>query len=462
MIGLGIMGRNLLLNMADHGFRVAGYNRDPKKLDELRREMGARDIFTAETIEKLVGLLRKPRVVMMLVSAGNAVDAVIHELLPRLESGDIVIDGGNSHFRDTDRRVKFLAEKNIHFLGVGVSGGEFGARHGPSIMPGGDKNAYARVQKIFEAIAARVNDEPCVAHLGPNSAGHFVKMVHNGIEYGVMQLIAETYDLLKRGANFSNDELAETFADWNRGELNSFLIEITAEIFRKIDEKTKKPLVDLIRDVARQKGTGAWTSHAALELQVPAPTIDMAVAMRDLSVFKSEREAAAKIFGEAAAKISTKRDDFARQVRDALFAAMIVTYAQGMALLRAASKTYGYGLKLDEVAKIWRGGCIIRASVLEDMRAAFRANSELANLILDKKIAEKLAPRMENLRAVARISADSGIPAPALTASLAYFDAFRSEKSPANLIQAQRDYFGAHTYERVDADGTFHTDWRRE
>ena len=461
MVGLGVMGRNLLLNMADHGHSVAGYDKDATKVAALRQEAENREIHGAETLPEFVGLLRVPRAVMMLVPAGAPTDAVIRDLLPCLARGDLIIDGGNSHFTDTDLRTKTLTERGIQFLGVGVSGGEHGARHGPSIMPGGPREAYDRVRPIFEAIAAQVEGEPCVAWLGPRSAGHYVKMVHNGIEYGLMRLIAETYDLMKRGLGLTDDELAEVYDRWNREDLSSYLVEITAQIFRRVDEKTGKRLIDVILDEAKQKGTGMWASQDAMDLQVPLPTIDAAVAMRNLSAYKSEREAASKALARPVSGFSGNRGAFLTQLRDALYAGTILTYAQGMAQLRKASQAYAYDLELEGVARIWRGGCIIRATLLEPIRAAYRAKPDLPNLLLDLTLGQAVMTRQENLRAIVRAAAEWGIAAPALMASLGYFDAYRSAWMPANLIQAQRDYFGAHTYERNDAKGTFHTQWEK-
>ena len=462
MVGLGVMGRNLVLNMASHGFSVAGYNRHPDKVEALRQEAKGLDVRGADSIEELAGLLRKPRAVVLLVTAGPSVDLVIDELLPYLEKDDLIIDAGNSYFKDTNRRAEKLAEAGINFLGVGVSGGEEGARLGPSIMPGGLKEAYERVRPVFEAVAAKVNGDPCVEWLGHGSAGHFVKMVHNGIEYAVMQLIAETYDLMKRGLGLTNDEMHDAFSDWNSGELNSYLVEITSHIFTKQDEKSGKRLIDEILGVARQKGTGMWTSESAMELQAPTPTIDLAVAMRDLSVFTSEREDASRILARPIRRFAGDRREFLGELPGALFTAVIITYAQGMALLAAASVKYEYHLDLEAVARIWRGGCIIRASLLEDIRAAFLLKHDLPNLLLDPNLSQKVMDHQESLRTVVGQAGVSGIPAPGLMVSLAYLDAFRSDWLPANLIQAQRDYFGAHTYERVDVQGTFHTEWEKE
>ncbi len=446
--------------MADHGFSVAGHNRDPSKVEALRREAKGMDVRGADSIKELIGLHRKPRAVMMLVTAGPAVDSVIDDLLPHLEKGDLIIDAGNSYFMDTNRRAKKLTEKGFNFLGVGVSGGEEGARHGPSIMPGGSKEAYERVRPVFEAVAARVKGEPCVAWLGPGSAGHFVKMVHNGIEYAVMQLIAETYDLMKRGFGLTSDGLHDVYGTCNSGELSSYLLEITSYIFTQQDEKTGKRLIDEILAVARQKGTGMWTSQSAMELQVPLPTIDLAVAMRDLSVFARQRQEASRLLLRPIRRFAGDRNDLLRELHDALYTAMVITYAQGMALLAAASVKHEYHLDLEAVARIWRGGCIIRASMLEDIRAAFRLRHDQSNLLLDPNLSKKVMAYQENLRKVVGRACESGIPAPGLMVSLAYLDGFRSAWLSANLIQAQRDYFGSHTYEWIDADGTFHTEWK--
>ena len=460
MVGLGVMGRNLVLNMADHGYSVVGYDRDETKVTALKKEGAGKKVEAVSSPDELVARLTKPRAVMMLVPAGKPVDSVIRDMLPRLEAGDFLIDGGNSHFTDTDLRSKTLSERGIKFIGVGISGGEQGARHGPSMMPGGDPKSYEHVRPIFEACAAKVNGEPCVAHLGPGSAGHYVKMVHNGIEYGLMQLISETYALMKLGLGLNDDELHEVYAEWNRGELASFLLEITADIFCQVDDKTGKRLVDVILDAAKQKGTGMWTSQDAMSLQVPTPTIDVAVSMRDLSSIKSERQAASRVLHGPSGKIAADRQTFLNQLRSAFYAGMVLTYAQGMAQLRKASEAYNYGLNLETVARIWRGGCIIRAALLEDIRRAFSAKPDLANLLLDSSLGEGVMKRQGDLRAVCVAAAAAGIAAPGLMVSLGYFDGYHSEWLPANLIQAQRDCFGAHTYERVDEKGTFHTEWR--
>jgi 6-phosphogluconate dehydrogenase len=459
MVGLGVMGRNLVLNMADHGHPVAGYDKDASKTEALRKEAERRDIRGATNLKEFVSQLQMPRAVMMLVPAGAPVDAVIRDLLPFLERGDLIIDGGNSHFSDLDLRTKMLAEHGIQFLGVGISGGEHGARHGPSIMPGGPREAYERVKSIFEAIAAKVNSEPCVTYLGPGAAGHYVKMVHNGIEYGLMRLIVETYDLMKRGLGATDDELHDVYDRWNREELNSYLVEITAHIFTQIDEKTGKRLIDVILDEAKQKGTGMWASQDAMDLQVPIPTIDVAVAMRNLSAFETERKEANRVLTRPIRRFEGDRQMFIGQLRGALYAGMIITYAQGMALLVMASAKHQYDLDLEAVARIWRGGCIVRAALLEDIRAAFRVRHDLPNLLLDPNLSKKVMAHQENLGKTVCVASDLGIPAPGLMVSLAYLDSYRSAWLPANLIQAQRDYFGAHTYERIDAKGTFHTEW---
>jgi len=461
MVGLGVMGRNLVLNMADHGFAVAGYDRDAAKIEALRQEARQREVRGAADIKEFIALLRRPRAVMMLVPAGAPVDSVIKDLLLHLDKGDLIIDAGNSYFKDTDVRARALAEKSIQFLGVGVSGGEEGARHGPSIMPGGLKEAYERVRPLLEASAAKVNNDPCVAWLGPGSSGHFVKMVHNGIEYGIMQLTAETYDLMKRGWGMNDDEVHEVYASWNKSELNGYLVEITSHIFSKQDEKTGQRLIDEILNVAKQTGTGMWTSQSAMELQVPIPTIDLAVAMRDMSVFAKEREQASGMYQRAIPRSTGDRAKFLAQLGRALFGAMITIYAQGFALLAVASAKYKYNLDLEAVARIWRGGCIIRAALLEDICAAFRVRRDLPNLLLDSNLSHKVMEHQEDLRRVVCQAAESGVPAPALMVSLGYLDAYRSAWQPANLIQAQRDYFGSHTYERIDAKGTFHTEWEK-
>ncbi len=461
MIGLGVMGRNLVLNLSEHGFCIAGYDLDPSKIAALREEAPSGNIRCARDIREFVALLRRPRAVMILVPAGPPVDSVIGELIAHLEAGDIVIDGGNSHFKDTDVRARTLQAKGLRYLGVGVSGGEEGARRGPSLMAGGAKDAYENVRALFEAAAARVDGEPCVACLGPSSAGHYVKMVHNGIEYGLMELLAETYDLLKRGLGLNDDELHAFYADSNRGDLAGYLVEITGRIFSRQDDRTGQRLIDEIRDVAQQNGTGMWTSESALELGVPVPTIDAAVAMRNLSVLDQERVSAGDVFRRPAQSFCADREGFQTQLRSALFAGNLIVFAQGMALLKAASKRYAYDLDLSVVSRIWRGGCIIRTDALGRIADAYRARPEPPNLILDPVLAKALLGHERDLRDVVVAAVQLGLPAPALMTALGYLDSYRSAWLPANLIQAQRDYFGAHAYERIDARGTFHTEWNQ-
>lgn len=462
MIGLGVMGRNLLLNMADHGYSVAGYDNDPAKVSSLKAESAGKPIQGFATLKEFIEILSVPRAIILLVPAGPPVDAVIQELLPHLTSGDLIIDAGNSYFKDTERRMKMLRERGLNYLGVGISGGEYGARTGPSIMPGGSEEAYNRIKPVFEAIAAHVDGNACVAYLGPGSAGHYVKMVHNGIEYGLMQLIAESYHLLKHCLGFSNEKLHETYAQWNRTELGGFLVEITSDIFARKDDLTGKYLVDVILDEARQKGTGLWTSQEAMTLGVPLPTVDLAVVMRQLSDMKKDRLSASLIPGIVQREFKGDRTAFVEQVRNALYIGMLITYAQGMSLLRVASDAYKYHLHLEEVARIWLGGCIIRATVLTKISAAYKSKPDLSNLLLDAGIEKEIFNRQEHLRAVVQAAVSLAVPTPALSVSLAYLDGYRSPWLPANLIQAQRDYFGAHSYERVDAAGVFHTEWREE
>jgi 6-phosphogluconate dehydrogenase len=459
MVGLGVMGRNLVLNIAAHGYSVSGYDKDASQVQQLQTEAGNRAIKAMQSLEEFVKSLSTPRTIMMLVPAGKIVDSVIHDLIPHLGKGDLIIDAGNSHFKDTDLRSKSLAEKGILYMGVGVSGGEEGARLGPSLMPGGPKEAYERIRPIFEAVAAHVDGVPCVTYLGPGSAGHYVKMVHNGIEYGLMQLIAESYDLMKRGLGLSDEELSAVYGNWNETELNAYLLEITSHIFTQADERTGKHLIDVILDEAKQKGTGMWTSQDAMDIQTPTPVIDAAVVARNLSALKSERESASKNIKVRILRFKGDRDAVLTQLKNAMQASMTITYAQGMAQLHAASKVYEYSLNLEDVARIWRGGCIIRAALLEDIRAAYHAHPDLPNLLIDGYLGETVMAEQKDLRTVVGLAVKLGLPVPCLMASLAYFDGYRSAWLPANLIQAQRDDFGAHTYERVDAKGVFHTHW---
>ena len=463
LIGLGTMGTNLVLNMADHGFSVCVYNRTSEKTRQfLEQEAKGRRIRASFSMEEFAGNLRSPRTALLMVPAGRPVDEVIGELLPFLSAEDLIIDCGNSRFTDTDRRNRDLSGKGFLFMGMGVSGGEKGARFGPSMMPGGPRQAYERVRPVLEATAAHVHGAPCVTYLGPGSAGHYVKMVHNGIEYGLEQLISETYDLMRRGLGLGNGELAALYGRWSKEETASYLMEITSRIFHHKDPETGKGLVDMILDVAGQKGTGRWTSQDALEQGVPTPNIDIAVALRNLSALKGEREEAARVLSGPRPALAENREHLVEKIKNGFYAGMIVTFAQGMALLRHASNGYAYGLNLADVARIWRGGCIIRAALLEEIGAAFQAKADLPNLLLDPGLGRALMQRQEDWRMVVGLGAGWGIPLPGLMSALAYYDAYRSAVLPANLIQAQRDYFGAHTYRRVDAEGIFHTDWDEE
>ena len=483
VIGLGVMGRNLALNALDAGAAVAGFDLSDDQAEAFADAAEGRQLVSTTSIEAFVEALPAPRALLVMVPAGKAVDRVIESFRPYLQSGDLLIDGGNSFFRDTERRQDELAESGIHFFGMGISGGEEGARHGPSMMPGGPPEAYDLVDEVLEGMAADVDGEPCVAHLGTNSSGHYVKMVHNGIEYGMMQLIAESYDLLKRGFGLTGDELADLFQEWNEGPLESFLIEITADIFRRRDDymlpsagdmtigealeevpadTSEAPyyLLDAIADRAAQKGTGKWTSQDALDLGIPTPTIDSAVTARYMSALKDQREAAAEILGTTAGSIdNTDLETFKGQLRRALHISFLACYAQGFSLLRAASEEYGYGLDLGTVAKIWRGGCISRAAMLETFREAFASDPDLPNLLVAPEVSSIVEDEPGALERVVACGALAGIPTPAFASSLAYIDAYRSPWLPANLVQAQRDYFGAHTFERLDREGSFHVDW---
>ncbi|PKN91257.1 MAG: phosphogluconate dehydrogenase (NADP(+)-dependent, decarboxylating) [Chloroflexi bacterium HGW-Chloroflexi-6] len=467
VMGLGVMGHMLALNMERNGFHVAGYDLDLEKVQAFRAESATKNLIACETLEAFLSTLELPRRILMMVPAGKPVDAAISSIKPHLAKGDLLIDGGNTYFPDTERRSKELEAAGIIYIGTGVSGGEQGALWGPSIMPGGQPEAWELVKPIFEAIAAKVGavpgvspGEPCVAYMGPRGAGHYVKMVHNGIEYGDMQLIAEAYDILHRGLGLSNAQLGEVFGEWNRGELESYLIEITADIFSKNDPETGAAVVDLILDEAAQKGTGKWTSQNALDLGAPIPTINAAVESRIVSAYKEERVAASQVLTGPEPKIPGDPQAVIAAVRDALFAAKICSYAQGFGLLRMASKEYDYNLNYGEIAKIWRGGCIIRARFLNDIRAAFARTPDLANLMVDTEFAKMMNTRQASLRKVVALAAESGIPALAFSSALAYYDAYRSARLPANLTQAQRDYFGAHTYRRIDREGSFHTEWQ--
>jgi len=460
LIGLAVMGQNLALNMERNGFGVVVYNRTGSTTTAfIEGPASGKNITATYTLQDLFASLKKPHVIIIMVKAGAPVDEVIAQMEPYLEPDDLIVDGGNSHFQDTDRRSKEMEAKAIHYMGVGISGGEEGALWGPSIMPGGPREAYNHVEPILKSIAANVNNEPCVTYLGPRGSGHFVKMVHNAIEYGDMQLIAEAYDILHRGLGLSDEELHKVFARWNKGPLSSYLIEITANIFTYMDDKTKRPLVEIILDQAEQKGTGRWTIEAALEMGVPVPTLNASVEARILSACKSERMEAAKLFALPVRTYKDSRDAFVNEVGDALYVSKICSYAQGMALLRRASQEYNYNLDCSEIARIWRGGCIIRARFLDDVRVALKENPNLSNLLIAPFFREEVLSRYTAWQRVVKTSIELGIPTPGMSASLAYFDSYRSLRLPANLIQAQRDYFGAHTYRRVDQEGIFHTKW---
>ncbi len=459
VVGLGVMGHNLALNIERNGFSVVGYDLDAAKMNAfLSGPAAGKNIIGVENPAKLMDSLEKPRRILLMVPAGAPVDSAIAHLKPFLEAGDILIDGGNSFFQDTERRSEKLNAEGFNFFGCGVSGGEVGALWGPSLMPGGPQESWLAVKDIFEAISAKVDGEPCVTYIGPRGSGHFVKMVHNGIEYGDMQLIAETYDLLHRGLGLSNAELNQVFSDWNRGKLESYLIEITADIFTKQDSETGKAIVDLILDEAQQKGTGKWTSQNSLDLGAPIPTINASVESRILSAYKAERVEAAKVLQGPKSQLSASTE-MIDTLRDALYAAKICSYAQGFAMLRLASKEYGYQLNYAEIARIWRGGCIIRARFLNDISAAFKRAPDLPNLMMDDQFANIMNTHQAALRKVVALAAENGIPVLALGSALAYYDAYRSDRLPANLTQAQRDYFGAHTYRRTDREGSFHTEW---
>lgn len=463
LIGLAVMGENLALNMLNNGFSVAVYNRTTSKVDNfVEGRAKGKAVTGCHSIESLVKNLKRPKKIMMMVRSGPAVDQLIDSIVPFLEKGDILIDGGNAHYPDTDRRFESLKEKGIHFIGAGVSGGEEGALNGPSIMPGGAKEAWPHVKPIFQAIAAKVEDgTPCCDWVGSSGSGHFVKMVHNGIEYGDMQLICEAYDVLKGVLGLSNEQLAETFKEWDKGVLDSFLIEITSEIFEKKDEETGKHVVDLVLDTAGQKGTGKWTASIALDLGRPLTLIGEAVFARFLSSLKEERIAASKILSGPTAKFSGDLETTIAQVRDAVFSAKIVSYAQGFTLMRAASEEYNWDLDYGAVALMWRGGCIIRSAFLGNIKDAFQNDSKLSNLLVDPFFAETIVSAQSSWRSVVSLAVNNGIPVPAMSAALAYFDGYRRERLPANLLQAQRDFFGAHTYERIDKPRGefFHTDW---
>ncbi|MCJ8007736.1 NADP-dependent phosphogluconate dehydrogenase [Lederbergia wuyishanensis] len=461
VIGLAVMGKNLALNIESRGYSVAVYNRSSEKTEDfMENEAKGKNFVGALTIEEFVNSLEKPRKILLMVKAGAATDATIESLKPHLEQGDILIDGGNTFFQDTIRRNKELSEAGLHFIGTGVSGGEEGALTGPSIMPGGQKEAYDLVEPIFQAISAKVNGEACSTYIGPDGAGHYVKMVHNGIEYGDMQLICEAYYIMKNILGLNAEELHEVFSEWNKGELDSYLIEITADIFAKVDEETGKPLVDLIKDTAGQKGTGKWTSQNALDLGVPLPLITESVFARFISAMKEERVAASKVLnGPEVSAFEGDKKELIEAVRKALYMSKICSYAQGFAQMKAASEEYGWDLKYGDIAMIFRGGCIIRAQFLQKIKDAYDRDANLANLMLDPYFKEIVESYQSALRKVIAIAVERGIAVPCFSSAIAYYDSYRTETLPANLLQAQRDYFGAHTYERLDKEGTFHTEW---
>jgi 6-phosphogluconate dehydrogenase len=458
VIGLGTMGLNLALNIMDHGHTIAGYDKDQDKVVSFDKGTG-REATGVRTITEFVQSLNVPRVIILLVPAGAIVDAVIEELKVLLADNDLIIDLGNSHYTDTERRIRGLDKSNIRFIGMGISGGEWGARHGPSIMPGGRPEDYEMVAPMLQDISAKVNGEPCVTLLGPGAAGHYVKMLHNGIEYGIMQIISESYHLLKQLGGCDNKELHAIYSKWNEGKLQSYLIEITAKIFDWKDDLSGDDLVDKILDTARQKGTGGWASEDAMELQVPLSVINAGVIGRDLSAYKKEREVAQGILKGPEITYAGEQGALVKWMEEAVYFAMITAYAEGMALLRAASAKYKFGLNLEEVAKIWRGGCIIRSSFLEQIKAAFATQPDLPNIMINTSIAAALIDSQKGIRKVIGLAVENGIPLPAMMAALSYYDSYRCAKLPANLVQAQRDYFGAHTYERLDRSGVFHTHW---
>jgi 6-phosphogluconate dehydrogenase len=465
LIGLGVMGENLALNIESRGYSIAVYNRTKEKLDVfLNGQAKGKNVTGCHDLKDFIATLEKPRKVILLVKAGDPVDQVVASMKPYLEKGDIIIDGGNSYFQDTRRRETALAAEGIYFIGSGVSGGEEGALHGPSLMPGGNKDAYEEIRPIWEAIAAKVEDGPCVTYLGPDGAGHYVKMVHNGIEYGDMQLIAEIYDVLRRGLGLSAKEIAEIFSQWNKGILDSYLIEITANVLSARDQETGTPLVDLIVDKAGQKGTGKWTAEIALELGIPIPTIDAALTARQLSAIKDERVYAANKLKPIVAQAGDPdKQAILSALHDALYCSKICSYAQGMALIAAGSNTYNWNINLADTARIWKGGCIIRARLLEQIRKAFARDSKVTNLLLDPEFAEFQQKADSNWRRAISFAISKKIPTPALSASLNYYDSYLSANLPQNLTQAQRDYFGAHTVEIVGKpkQGFIHIDWQK-
>ena len=461
LIGMAVMGQNLVLNMNDHGYSVAVYNRTVSKVDDFIRERARdRDIVGARAIEELVGTLKRPRRVMLMIKAGRPVDLVIDQLLPLMEEGDIIIDGGNSNYQDTIRRTEYVESKGLRYIGTGVSGGEEGARHGPSIMPGGSPEAWPHVKPVLQDIAAKVDGVPCCDWMGEDGAGHYVKMTHNGIEYGDMELISESYFILKQLLSMTNEEMHHVFAEWNEGKLDSYLIEITRDILGFKDEDGRY-VIDLILDTAGQKGTGKWTAISSLEMGVPLTLISEAVQARFLSALRGEREMAARVLSGPEPSFEGDRGAFVQDLRDALYAAKIVSYTQGFMLLRAAAEEHGWHLEFGNIAKVWRGGCIIRSAFLGNIMEAFEENPDLTNLLLDDYFQAEVAAAQPGWRRVIATAIQQGLPVPALASALSFYDGYRRERVSANMIQAQRDYFGAHTYERVDRPRGkhFHTNW---
>lgn len=459
VIGLGVMGQNLVLNIERNGFSVAGFDLDSKKVQQLTLKFKDKDIIISETINNFINSLKIPRKILLMVPAGKPVDDVISAIRSFLQQDDIIIDAGNSFYRDTDRRSKEFGNTGLKFIGTGVSGGEQGALLGPCIMPGGTESAYRLVEPILTKIAAHIDGIPCCAYIGPGSAGHFVKMVHNAIEYGDMQVICEAYDLLKTYLGMSAIEISDLFAKWNEGVLNSYLIEITIAVLRKVDEETGNPLVDIILDTAEQKGTGKWAAQVALDLGVAIPTLAAAVEARILSSLKQERVSASEILKGGNPVLNIDKNDFVNSLEKSLYLSKITCYAQGMSLLRTASNEYKFNLKFNEIAQIWKGGCIIRARLLETIRKAYENNPQLTNLLVDEEFSKIANESQNGLREIVLFANKSGIPVLALSASLGYYDSYRSRRLPANLLQSQRDYFGAHTYRRLDKEGIFHTQW---
>ncbi|HFJ9318567.1 TPA: NADP-dependent phosphogluconate dehydrogenase [Bacillus tropicus] len=461
VVGVGVMGKSLALNFESKGYSVALYDISKEKVDEIIEENRDKNLVGTHIVEEFVNSLESPRKILLMVNAGEITDKAIDSLVPHLDKGDILIDGGNTYFVDTIRRNKRLAEEGINFIGAGVSGGEEGALKGPSIMPGGQKDAYEKVKDMLENISAKVNNEPCCSYIGSNGAGHYVKMVHNGIEYGDMQLICEAYFFLKQTLDLTAEEFHEIFAEWNKGELNSYLIEITADIFKKKDEETGKPLVDVILDTAGQKGTGKWTSQSALDLGISLPIITESVFARCISALKEERVNASKVLSGPKDKIAIglEKAELIEAVRQALYMSKICSYAQGFTQLKAASEEYDWNLDFGSISMLWRGGCIIRAAFLQNIKEAYETNTDLPNLLLDPYFKEIVESYQGGLRQIISMAVQQGIPIPAFSAAISYYDSYRTAKLPANLLQAQRDYFGAHTYKRVDKEGTFHTKW---